>query len=97
MFRHVVMMKLKETSTDDDLTAIIEGLETLPGLCPEIQSYSVGRDLGVQEGSFDFVIVADFEDRKAFDDYNTNQDHLDLIAERIRPHMAERSAVQYLI
>ena len=95
MFRHVVMMKLGESSTPDDLTAIIDGLRTLPDLVPEIVSYSVGRDLDVQEGSFDLVIVADFDDRAGFDAYNANQDHLDVIAERIRPHMAERSAVQY--
>ena len=95
MFRHVVMMKLSETSTEDDRTAIIEGLRTLPALVPEIVSYSVGKDLDVQDGSFDLVVVADFEDRTAFDAYNANQDHVDVIANRIKPHMAQRSAVQY--
>ena len=89
------MMKLKDDSTTEDLTAIIDGLNGLPPLVPEIVSYSVGRDLDVQEGSFDLVIVADFNDRAGFDAYNANQDHLDVITERIRPHMAERSAVQY--
>ena len=83
MFRHVVMMKLQETSTDADLTAIIDGLSTLPALVPEILSYSIGRDLDVQEGSYDLVIVADFEDRAAFDAYNANQDHLDVIGTQI--------------
>ncbi len=97
MFRHVVMMKLQETSTDADLTAIIDGLSTLPALVPEILSYSIGRDLDVQEGSYDLVIVADFEDRAAFDAYNANQDHLDVIGTQIKPHMAQRSAVQYTL
>lgn len=95
MFRHVVMMQLAESATDDDLTAIIEGLETLPALVPEIISYSVGRDLGVQDGSYDLVIVADFEDQAGFDAYNANQDHLDVINTYILPHRGARSAVQY--
>lgn len=89
------MMKLSETSSEEDRTAIIDGLRTLPALVPEIKSYSVGKDLDVQEGSFDLVIVADFEDRAGFDAYNANQDHLDVIANVIKPHMAQRSAVQY--
>lgn len=97
MFRHVVMMQLAESATDADLTAIIDGLETLPGLIPEILSYSVGRDLGVQEGSYDLVIVADFEDQAAFDVYNANQDHLDVINTFIVPHRGARSAVQYTL
>ena len=89
------MMKLAEGSTDADLTAIIDGLGTLPDLVPEILSYSVGRDLDVQEGSYDLVIVADFEDRTAFDAYNANQDHLDVIGTYIKPHLGARAAVQY--
>lgn len=97
MFRHVVMMKLSDTATNDDQTAIIRGLETLPALVPEILSYSIGRDLGVQEGSFDLVIVADFEDEAAFNAYNANQDHIDVINSVIKPKMAQRSAVQYTL
>ncbi len=95
MFRHVVMMQLAESSTDADLTAIIDGLETLPGLVPEIVSYSVGRDLRAQEGTFDLVLVADFEDQAGFDAYNANQDHLDVIMTLIKPHLGARAAVQY--
>ncbi len=89
------MMKLKETSTEDDRTAIVEALRALPPLVPEIKSYSVGKDLDVQDGSFDLVVVADFDNRAGFDAYNENQDHLDVIASAIKPHMAQRSAVQY--
>ena len=97
MFRHVVMMKLSETATDADLTAIVENLATLPATVPEILSYSIGRDLGVQDGSFDLVLVADFADQAAFDAYNENQTHLDVIGTYIKPVIAQRSAVQYLL
>lgn len=89
------MMQLVESATDEDLTAIVDGLGTLPALVPEILSYSIGRDLDVQDGSYDLVIVADFEDETAFHAYNANQDHLDVIHSVIKPKMAARAAVQY--
>lgn len=97
MFRHVVMMTLTDDATNDDLTAIIDGLGTLPALVPEILSYSIGRDLNIQEGSFDLVIVADFEDEAAFHAYNANEDHQNVISSVIKPKLAQRSAVQYLL
>ncbi len=97
MFRHVVMMKLTESATDAHFAAIVTGLEALPAVIPEIVSYSIGRDLNVQAGSFDLVLVADFHDQAGFDVYNANEDHLEVIGTHIKPFLAERSAVQYLI
>ena len=91
------MMRLSEESTSADAAAIVEGLGTLPALVPEIRSYSVGLDAGLAEGNFDIVLVGDFDDEAGFRAYNTNADHQGVIAERIKPFLAERSAVQYVI
>lgn len=97
MLRHVVMMQLSNDATEADAAAIVAGLETLPGLVPEIRSYSVGRDAGLAEGNFDIVVVGDFDDEDGFRGYGANADHQAVIAERIKPFLAGRSAVQYLI
>ncbi len=91
------MMQLTSEATDEDAAAIVAGLETLPGLIPEIRSYSVGRDAGLSEGNFDIVLVGDFDDEAGFRTYSENADHLAVITERIRPVMASRTAVQYFI
>ncbi len=97
MLRHVVMMKFSDQATDADITAIVDGLEALPGIVPEIRNYSVGRDAELVEGNYQLVVVADFDDADGFAGYNSNADHVAVITERIRPFVELRSAVQYYI
>ena len=49
----------------------------------------------VNEGNFDFVVVADFHDLDDYLVYRDHPMHQAVIAERIRDHIAERAAVQY--
>jgi hypothetical protein len=97
MFRHVVMMQLSETTTDADAQAIIDALRALPPLVPEIRSYSVGRDAGISEGNFDIVVVGDFDDEAGYRAYGVNADHQAIIVDLVKPAIAKRSAVQYII
>jgi hypothetical protein len=97
MLRLVVMMQLSNEATDADVTAIIDGLEELPGLVPEIRGYSIGRDAGLIEGNYHLVVVGEFDDEEGFARYSSNDDHQAVIAERIRPFMTSRSAVQYFL
>ncbi len=46
------------------------------------------------EGSWDAGLVADFDDVDDWRTYATNPDHLQMIAELVRPIVAERAAVQ---
>jgi hypothetical protein len=97
MFRHVVMMQFSETTTDSDIQAIIDALRALPPLCPEIRSFSIGRDAGISEGNFDLVVVGDFDDEAGYRAYGLNAPHQAIITDLIKPALAKRSAVQYLI
>jgi len=97
MLRHVVMMQLSNETTDADISAIIDELEALPGVIPEIRGYSVGRDAGLIEGNYQLVVVGEFDDEEGFARYSSNDDHQAVIAERIRPFMTSRSAVQYFL
>ena len=95
MLRHVVLLKFTDEATDADVQAIIEGLEGLPAIIPEIESYSVGVDAGISEGNVSFAIVGEFADAAAYEVYAQNSVHLDVIATRIKPFVAQRTAVQY--
>ena len=95
MIRHTVMFRWKPGTTPADVAAITEGLGGLPAAIPEIAEYHFGADIGVNNGNFDFVVVADFA---AVDDYLAYRDHplhRALIAERIAPLVAARAAVQF--
>ena len=62
MFRHVVLMRWKPEATAGEQAAVVDGLRELPGLIREIRSYSIGTDARINEGNFDLVVVADFDD-----------------------------------
>ncbi len=64
---------------------------------PQIRAYRYGADAKVSEGNFDFAIVADFDDVESFRAYVVHPAHQRLVAEAIRPLVAERAAVQFRI
>jgi hypothetical protein len=97
MIRHVVMFRWKPETTADDVAAIEEGLSKLPGEIPEIHRYTFGADAGINEGNFDFVVVADFASTEDYRVYRDHPVHRAFIAERTAPNMAERSAIQFAI
>lgn len=95
MFRHTVMFRWKDGTTPADIAAVAEGLGGLPGAIPELRDYRFGHDVGINDGNFDFVVVADFEDADDYLVYRDHPLHQALIKERIAPLIAERAAVQF--
>ena len=95
MIRHTVMFRWKAGTTTADVAAVAEGLGRLPDAIPEICDYRFGHDLAINDGNFDFVVVADFADADDHLAYRDHPLHRALIAERIAPHVAERAAVQF--
>ena len=97
MLRHIALFRWKPEATAEDVSKIEAALHRLPGKIPCIQSYRFGRDLGVQEGNADFALVADFSDEEGLAVYANHPDHLAVIQNLIRPIMAQREAIQYVI
>ena len=97
MLRHVVLLRWKPGTSAGQKQAVREGLTALPAAIPQIRSYRFGDDVGISDGNFEFAIVADFDDRSDFQIYAAHDAHQKLIAERIRPILQERAAVQYEI
>jgi len=97
MLRHVVLIKLTEDATDSDRQAILDGLGSLPGIIPEIRSYSFGFDAGISAGNVELAIVGDFDDEAAYSTYATHDDHVAVIEQYIKPFVAQRTAVQFAV
>jgi hypothetical protein len=95
VFRHVVLLRWKPEATAEQRSHVESGLAELPSLIPEIRSYVFGADARVSEGNFDLAVVADFDDYDGYVAYRDQPDHVAMIAERIRPILAERAAVQH--
>ena len=93
--RHVVMFRWVEGLPDDHVERVCAGLAQLPGLIPEIRDYRFGANLGINPGTYDFVVVADFDDEAGYLTYRDHPDHQRFIAELITGNVSERAAVQY--
>ena len=95
VFRHVVMFRWSEGVDDAHVAEVGRRLDELPAAISAITAYRHGADAGVNDGNFDYVVVADFD---SVDDYVTYRDHpvhAAVIADMIAGRVAERSAVQY--
>lgn len=95
MFRHVVMVRLTEDMTADQKEALRAGLGRLPEVIPDIRAYRFGDDAGLNEGNFDFVVTADFDDADGYLAYRDHPDHRKLVAELLGPFVTKRAAVQF--
>jgi|SRR5687768_15503866 hypothetical protein len=95
MIRHAVMFRFKLGTPPAAIAAIAEGLGGLPHAIPEIAEYRFGHDIGVNDGNFDYAVVADFADTADYLVYRDHPLHRALIAERIAPHVETRAAVQF--
>ncbi|WP_449066156.1 Dabb family protein [Planomonospora algeriensis] len=95
MFRHIVLLAWTEDATDEQKAAVAAGLARLPELIPQLRSYVIGHDAGVSTGNHDFAVVADFDSVEDYVVYRDHPEHQAVIAERIKPILASRAAVQY--
>jgi hypothetical protein len=94
-FRHVALFHLKPGTTPELVTELQEKLEELPALIPEIADYNIGPDAGVNDGNWDFVVVADFEDVDGYRTYRDHPEHRARITTIVDQVVGERAAVQY--
>ncbi len=94
MLVHVVCIQWSDTATDRQIASVAEGLAMLPALVPSLRGYQFGADVGLAPGSYDFGIVAQFDDADGYQAYVDHPAHQAVLVERIRPILAARAAVQ---
>jgi hypothetical protein len=94
VIRHIVLSRWKEGVTDDDVTAVRDALNSLPSAIPQIRSYRHGPDLKLGKDSWDYGIVADFDDAEGWRIYDEDAVHARVRSDVVVPRMAERAAVR---
>ena len=81
MLYHIAMFRFRddvEASAIDDLR---RRLLELPGKIDTVRTYSVGRDAGIRDTSWDMVVIAGFDDAAGYLAYADHPDHMPLVAE----------------
>ncbi len=94
MIRHVVTFRWIDGVDDAAIERVEQALGTLPGAVDTIRRYQFGRDLGLNPGNAEFVVVADFDDEPGYLAYRDHPAHQEIIRRDIAPIIAERTAVQ---
>jgi hypothetical protein len=97
MIRHVVVFTWSPDADADRRAAILEALRRLRRDVGGMTSLVVADDAGLSDGNADTVLIADFPDVEAYYRYAQDPAHLAVLAEHVRPWLAQRSAVQYQI
>jgi len=95
MFRHTALFRWTTDTTADQIATVTATLRALPAAIPELVRYHCGPDLGLSEGNFDYAVVADLASEADYVTYRDHPAHVAALAEQVRPHLAERAAVQY--
>ncbi len=83
MIRHLVVSKLKPDIPPDEINAILAGLQALAQQVVEIRAYEYGLDAWHGERSYDFGLVATFDDIEGLARYQEHPAHL-AVARRLR-------------
>ena len=95
MIRHVVVFRLTLEATPERKRRMAEELARLPSLVPSIRAFRAGPDVGINDGNFDFGVVADFDDADGYVAYRDHPEHRKIVEEFIRPIRGQRAAIQF--
>jgi Stress responsive A/B Barrel Domain len=95
MIRHVVVFTWTDGMTPELEDSFAAELRALAPTLPGLRAYHCGPDAGLNEGNFDFAVVADFDDAESYLAYRDDPAHQAIIARYSRPNTKSRAAVQY--
>ncbi len=95
MFRHVVMFSWTDDVDEAHITAVSAALDTLPGKIDVLREYRHGPDVGISDGNFDYVLVADLDNADDFATYRDHPEHVAVIKQVFAGRIDQRAAVQY--
>jgi hypothetical protein len=95
MFRHVVNFRWNAQSSPEHVEALKEALSGLPAILPDLRHYAYGTDAGINEGNYDFAVVAEFDNSEGYLAYRDNDEHARIIQTLIAPYLDSRTVVQF--
>ena len=94
-FRHVVLLRWDDDVPEDHVEQVRAGLDALPAQIPQIRTFLHGSDVGVSEGNYDYVVVADFDNVQDWRAFREHPAHVLFMEEHITGKLKGRAAIQY--
>ena len=95
MIHHVAMFRFKDGTTTEQVDAATAALDALPSQIDVLVEYKCGSDLGIMDGTWDFVVVADVETADDFVTYRDHPAHRAVVTAFMAPIIAEGARIQF--
>lgn len=95
--RHIVLFTWKPDTPADHAERTTAALAELRRKIPQIRSYHFGANLGVNPGTYDYGVTAEFD---SIDDYFVYRDHPDhkiFIETYTAPFIDTRASIQFAV
>ena len=89
MIRHIVMFKIKD-EFKNEIPQLVENFKGMKGRIEGMLDLEAGADILHSERSYDLALITVFQDRAAFDAYQTHPVHLPV---KKRMHEARSASV----
>jgi len=96
-FRHVAMFRWADHVDTEHVQRVHEAFDELADRTPGLRHHAHGSDVGVSEGTFDYLLVADFESVADWRVYRDHPTHVLLVEELISGHVIEQVAGQFQV
>ncbi len=95
MIHHVAMFRFNEGTTTEQVNAAAEALNALPAQIDVLIDYKCGSDLGLMDGTWDFVVAADVANADDFVTYKDHPAHRAVVTNFMAPIIAEGARIQF--
>ena len=89
MIRHIVMFRIKD-EYKDEIPQLVENFRGMKGRIEGMLDLEAGQDILGSERSYDLALTTVFQDRAAFDAYQTHPVHMPV---KKRMHEVRSSSV----
>lgn len=87
MVEHLVLLKLKDGTPDEAVSAIVAGLRALPAEIETIRELSCGLNFSERGQGFQVGLRVLFADRAGLEFYGPHPAHQGVVAKLIRPYL----------
>ena len=92
MVQHIVLFKLKDSATEQQVSSVRTALLAMKQTIPEIESIAFGPNLGPSVGEYSHVLLVTCRDMAAVQRYLDHPVHRTTVADHVAPLREARLA-----
>ena len=95
MLEHLVLLKMKEGTTDEQYQNIITSLKDLPTKVAVIQRIRVGKNFSDRSQGYTIGLSVTLKNKAALEEYRFHPDHVHVLDNIIKPCLEDVIAVDF--